>query len=340
MAENQNKISWPAIGNDKAIEFLSRSLDNNKIAQTYVFAGPNDLGKSTISLAFARNILISDEKNHVRDSLGQADFTSINSDLHILEPLEDKKSISIEQVREFIKTLSLSSFLNSYKIGIIKEADRMSEGAKNALLKTLEEPKDKVIIILLVADEENLPKTILSRSQILFFQSVPTAVIYDYLLENYKINRSLAKDLASLSLGRPLKAIRLLEHEDAYQEYTEKTKKVLSLFDVSINEKMKVLDGVFNAKGFSRSAVEEASSIIGIVEGLLRDLLLSSLGQNDRLQHLFLNKEIKELVASMNGSDDLMIKIISGLKAIEESRLYLQSNVSPRLVLEKLIINL
>jgi DNA polymerase-3 subunit delta' len=196
--------SWPGIGNDKVTEFLECAYSSGQVAQAYIFVGLDDLGKSTVALAFARNL--------------QGQPEGFNSDLHILEPEAGKKSISIEATREFIKTLNLSSFLNSYKIGIIKEAELLSEEAKSALLKTLEEPKDKVVIILLVSDESRLPATILSRSQLVYFYPVPAALIYDYLIDNYGANRSLAKDLANLALGRPLLALKLLEHPEEYKE--------------------------------------------------------------------------------------------------------------------------
>src|SRR5690606_22718152 len=155
------------IGNEKAIAFLDKSIKSDRLAQTYVFIGPEELGKSTVALAFAKNL--------------QGEMEGFNSDLHILNREADKKNISIDQVRDFIKILNLSSFSGSYKIGLIKEADLLSEEAKSALLKTLEEPKEKVIIILLVSNEENLPATILSRSQKIYFNPVSASVIYDYL---------------------------------------------------------------------------------------------------------------------------------------------------------------
>ncbi len=342
MAKSSATIDWPKIGNDKTIEFLNRSLSNKKIAQTYIFTGPDDLGKSTIALALARNLLLSDENSSLKDSLGQDDFLSINSDLHILEPLEGKKNISIEQVREFIKILNLSSFLNSYKIGIIKEADRLSEEAKNALLKTLEEPKEKVVVILLVTDEENLPKTILSRSQILYFQPVPATVIYDYLLENYKVNRSLAKDLSNLALGRPLKAIRFLENQDLYNDYLDIAKKFLSLFNVDVNDRLVIFEDIFVDKSFSRVAVEKANQILTMGEGLLRDLLLLNLNQPDRLQHSALISELETANNNLDKTDtqELGVKIISRLKSIAQAKQYLAANVNPKLALEQVIINL
>jgi len=202
----QKRFEWPEIGNDNLIEFLDRSLFQKKLAQTYIFAGPEDLGKSTMALAFARNLILSD-RQEVRD------FSSVNSDLHILNREPGKKNISIEAVRDFIKMLSLSSFLNSYKIGIIKGAETLSSEAASALLKTLEEPRDKVIIILLTSSVDLLMPTIVSRSQVLYFYPVAFDIIYDYLVKELNLKRGEAKNMAALAAGRPLLAVKFAENE-------------------------------------------------------------------------------------------------------------------------------
>jgi len=323
----KTKYIWPEIGNEKVIEFLERGLMNKKIAQTYVFTGGNDLGKSTIALAFARNL--------------QDQPEGFNSDLHILEPEPTKKSISIEATRQFIKTLNLSSFLNSYKIGIIKEADLLSEEAKSALLKTLEEPKEKVVIILLTADENNLPATILSRSQILYFYPVPAAVIYDYLIKNYGTQRSLAKDLANLALGRPLAARKLLENPEDYRAYLSKAESWLSLSSLDLNERLAALDQIFKDKTWSKLAVDSAGEIIFMAEGLARDLFLLSLGQPEKIQHSALASTLDKTLAALNeasGSNSVPV-ILRQLKLLAAAKEYLAANVNPHLVLEQVVIN-
>ena len=319
------KYSWPEIGNPRVIEFLDSSLIHQKIAQTYIFVGPNDLGKSTVALAFARNL--------------QGQPTGFNSDLHILEPAEDAKGISIEATRQFIKTLSLSSFANSYKIGIIKEADKLSSEAKSALLKTLEEPKDQVIIILLVADQNNLPATILSRGQILYFYPVSAVVIYNYLIENYGASRSLAKDLANLALGRPLIALRLLEHPEQYQKYLAAAEIWLSLPALELNARLAALDQIFKDKTWSKQAVDSAAEIIAMAEGLARDLLLLSLGQPERLQHSALAPALEKTLTFLGGADSPPA-IFQQLKLLAQGREYLAANVNPRLILEQIVSNI
>lgn len=325
----QKEVSyrWPAIGNDKAVDFLDKSLKNKQLAHAYIFIGPEDLGKSTIALAFARHI--------------QGEVGGFNSDLYTLEPEPGKKVISIDQVREFIKMLGLSAFLNSYKVGLIKEADALSEEAKSALLKTLEEPKDKVVIILLATSEESLPATILSRAQKVYFYPVPAGTIYDYLIDNYKANRSEAKDLANLALGKPLKALYYLENPESYQDYLEKATKILNLFSISAADRLNGLDGLFNDRTYSRQAVDSARQLVLIVEGLLRDLLLLNFDQKNYLQHVALIDSLEKVLPVLGlETEDRVEFLLTRLKLTAQAQEYLEANVNPRLILEQLVINL
>jgi DNA polymerase-3 subunit delta' len=321
------EAQWPKIGNETAIKFLAGALANDKLAQAYVFVGPDDLGKSTIALAFARNL--------------QGQPAGFSSDLHILEPLPEQKGISIEAVREFIKILNLSSFNNSYKIGIIKEADTLSEEAKSALLKTLEEPKERVIIILLIRDDSNLPATILSRSQVLYFYPVSSGVIYDYLIDNQGASRSLAKDLANLSLGRPLLALRLLENPADYEAYLTRASLWLTLLTTDVNARLTILDQIFKDKTWSKTARDTANHIIDMAEGLARDLILLNLGEKDRIQHLAILKDLEQVGHKLSATSqpNPLVLILQQLKAAAQAREYLAGNVNPHLVLEQLVIN-
>lgn len=321
-----NNYEWPKIGNDKAIAFLTSVLDNKKPASSYIFCGPGNLGKSTIALSFARNL--------------QGNIEGMNSDLHILERGSEEKTISIESVRDFIKMLSLGSFLNSYKIGIIKEASYLSDEAKSALLKTLEEPRGKTIIILLVEDITDLPATIISRSQVLYFQAVSSDVVYDYLIENYGTSRSQAKDLANLCLGKPLEAISYLENPDKYKDYINKADLWLNLcLNKSSSERLEILNELFKDKTWSKEARGLAEFIISLAEGLARDLLLLSLSQSNLMQHLVLADKLTSLKESFNSDNEAAKKALSWLKVLAKGREYLQNSVNPRLVLEQIVIN-
>lgn len=319
----QKKYQWPPIGNDKIADFLDRSLSSGRLAQTYIFVGAEGLGKSTLATAFANNLLLSD---------GQSSTSGVNSDLYILEREPDKKNISINAVRDLTKMLSLSSFLNSYKIGVIKDAETLSLEAANALLKTLEEPKEKVIIILLTTSLESLPATIASRAQILYFQAVSYETVYDYLLLEKKLDRSEAKNLAAVAAGRPLLAAYLSDNLDDYQRRLDIASLLLSFFSLPLAQRAAKL------KHHTSLAAEDVKEILDSWQRVWRDLILIKLGQPELIQHTPLIAELQnttELLADYPWSYYSEVA-----RQLSRGRKYLAANVSPATVLEQIVYNL
>ena len=328
LKQYQKQFDWPQIGNDNLIEFLDRGLAQHKLAQTYIFAGPEDLGKSTVALAFARNLIISDVAE-------TRDFSSVNSDLHILSREVGKKNISIEAVRDFIKMLSLSSFLNSYKIGIIKDAETLSPEAASALLKTLEEPRDKVIIILLSSSIDLLLPTIVSRSQVLYFYPVAFEIVYDYLVKELNLKRGDAKDMAALSAGRPLLAAKFVENETLYEDQLASARLFLSFFNLDIPGRLKALAGYLSGQG--ALTADKALTILESWQRVARDLSLKAMGCPELVQHTALMAELEPLSVV---NTEALIYYSKILELLYTLRRYLSANVSPNSVLEQVIYNL
>jgi len=162
------------IGHKNIVSFLEKSLKNKQIAHAYLFYGPKHLGKKTIAENFAEMLLGQPIVNHPAIYFVKRERKEKENKM--------AQNISIEQIRELERKLSLSSFLNSYKIGIIEEAETMSIEAANSLLKTLEEPTPKTVIILLASNISVLPATIVSRCQVLKFLPVAKEKIYNHLL--------------------------------------------------------------------------------------------------------------------------------------------------------------
>ena len=157
------KENWGIIGHQNIINFLENSLARNKLAHAYLFYGLNHLGKTTVALKFAQKLL--------GESIG------INPDLFELQLLEDHKEIKIDQVREWRHFLCLKTYAGHYKVGIIHQAEYLNEESANALLKTIEEPSSKTIIILITSAWQQLLPTIISRSQKIHFLPVPSKLI-------------------------------------------------------------------------------------------------------------------------------------------------------------------
>lgn len=339
------KLNWPVLGNTHIVDFLAKNLAKNSIAGAYIFAGPEKLGKNTIASFFAYSLLCEKRDTGVALPCGECascrqhlsaevvkdeeSLASVHPDFHLLQRDKDKKNISIEQVRDFIRTLGMSSFLNSYKIGIIKHAESLSEDAANALLKTLEEPKDKVVVILLVSNIESLPATIASRAQVLNFRPVKSDVIYEYLIKEHGVNRSQAISLARLSLGRPALAVKFLEDKDFFSRYEKRVKVFLDFFRVDLSVRYAAIAEILGDKASGQEATKIAKKILEAWQGVVRDLFLLSYGQEDLIQHELVMSELNEQRAKINLP--LLLKLSAELTQAEN---YLKANVNPKAVLE------
>lgn len=338
MESDKIKLDWPLVGNSHVVKFLAKSLANNTVAGSYIFTGPDNLGKTTVANFFAKS-LVCLARNKQGEPCGkcqscQQTTKGIYSDIYLINRDKDKKNISIEQIRDFIRSLSLSSFLNSYKIGIIKHAEDLSSEAVSALLKTLEEPKNKVVIILITSYLEMLPATILSRSQILKFHPLSADIIYDYLIKSYQTSRSVAKNFSRLCFGRPALAIKFFEDKDFFESYKKKVEVFFNFIDADVNKRLIVIDEFIGADAKGQESARLALRTIEVWQGLVRDLFFLFLEQDDLIQHQIFVEELRTMKDKMD--IDKLFKIIDLLK---QAREYIKTNVSPKLSLENVAIN-
>lgn len=328
------------LGHDKNIKFLDRlvRLDSSgqlPISGSYILAGSSNLGKKTALFWFLKNLLCPHKTTEFRAcqkclSCRQLDRLAW-PDIHLVKRLPDKKNIAIEQIRELINQLSLSSFAAGYKIGLIYEAETLSEKAANALLKLLEEPNQRVLIFLLVNNLQDLPATIASRSQVLYFRPLSADLIYDYLLKA-GAKRSLAKNLAALSVGRPGLAKELWEKPEFLEQQLQQAKVLLSSLGADLNERLAQLGQVLDS---GTTKPEEALNLINVWENLARDLLLMHYGQIDLLTFQSLADGLEQHYRRRS-----VLQLLSLEQNLAKARQYIMANVNPKLVLEQVLIGL
>jgi len=350
MHSNILKLTWPHVGNDNIKQYLEKIISNTSekkdlISGAYIFNGPDNLGKTTVANYFAKILLCSQRKNlhpcddcnscrqlgaHHESALGVA-----HGDYHAIGRQKDKKNISIEQVRELIYMLNMSSFMNSYKVGIIKHAETMSNEAMNAVLKTLEEPKQKVVIILVTNQLELLPETILSRSKILNFHPVKNSEIYNYLINTFQIERSVAKTYSRMCLGRPALAIKFHENKDFFDKFNNNAELLIDILDKNLNEKLSKVDKIIDAKLSNQENIKKLIRVFEVWESVLRDVYLSSYNNLNLLQ----NENYKEAISGYSSIFN-SLRIVDMIKKISRAKGYLASNVSVKGVLDNLVIQL
>lgn len=347
------KFNWPFIGNENIIKYFSKSILNGQIASFYLFLGPSDLGKTTLAMHLAKILLCQNKdlqgqiipcgKCHScvklsphKNGEGEDGFDIPHGDFHLIKKEKDKKNISIEQVRDFIGKLNLSSFFGGYKIGIIKNAESLSMESANALLKTLEEPKGKVMIIMISDNEESLPRTIISRSRVIRFRPVNKDIIYDHLIKDFKASRSEAKNFSRLSLGKPAMSVKYFENKEFYNQYLEELKIFLKIAASSdINARLEMLENLIGNSLSGQESSERVKSLLDAWQGAIRDLLLLNYNLADLMQHNIIEDEIIKVKEKFK--PDRILKIYN---IFQKGKEYLSANVSPKFVIEGVVINI
>lgn len=320
-------FKWDIIGNDRAIEYLDKSLSNKKIANFYIFSGVSGVGKFSLAKNFAKNIFLVDKPELIQGK----NFLEVNSDFFVVEKEADKKNISIDQIRSLIERFKSSSFLDSYRLAIIKDAENLNNNSANALLKVLEEGGDKTVIILTVSDVENLPKTIVSRGQVINLFPIKDDLIYQNLIDEYQVGPGLAKDLTKLSSGRPAIAIKFLQDENLYKEYQHIVTAFLEFLTNNFSERIKIIDIISKKNEFLSSF-----DILEAWQSVLRDLIFVNYQQYEQVKNVFVLDKLK----TIKTEDIEPLKLRQKSLIINESIQYLKTNISFRSALEYIAVNI
>ncbi len=205
------------LGQEKAIHILQCAVQNGHVAHAYLFTGPEGVGKKQTALALAQYLNCASPDPHTFTSCQHCpsciqSISGSHPDLLMLEP--DGASIKIEQIRTLLGKVSLRSYENTYKVIIINDAHLMTEQAANCLLKTLEEPTDNTVFILVTAQVQNLPITILSRCQQISFNLLSPSMIQDILQKLHPERQSQIGLVTALAKGSISTAENLLANEE------------------------------------------------------------------------------------------------------------------------------
>lgn len=202
------------IGNNENKKILISTIKNEKVLHSYLFFGNDGIGKKMFATEFAKMILCNNNSqdkpcNKCKSCI---EFNSENNpDFFLVEP--DGNSIKINQIRQLMKTILEKPIESSKKVYIINNADTMTKEAQNCILKTLEEPPEYVVIILIASSENGILTTIKSRCTKLYFNNLSNDEIKKYT--NEKLNSNIYDDeilkLCSGSISKTQKVVQKQE---------------------------------------------------------------------------------------------------------------------------------
>ncbi len=188
------------IGQRGVVETLRNAIASDRLAQSFVFAGPRGVGKTTTARILAR--ALNCVTGPTADPCGECDACreiAEGRDVDVME-IDGATYTGIDAVREVIvEPLSIAPMRNRYKIFIIDEVHRLSKNAFDALLKSIEEPPPYVKFMMATTELDAVPDTILSRSQVFELKALPFASIRDQL-RGVTTNEGVTIDDAALAL--------------------------------------------------------------------------------------------------------------------------------------------
>ncbi|MGL2915308.1 DNA polymerase III subunit gamma/tau [Helicobacter pylori] len=209
------------VGQESVAKTLSLALDNQRLANAYLFSGLRGSGKTSSSRIFARALMCEEGPKAVPcDTCIQCQSALNNHHIDIIE-MDGASNRGIDDVRNLIEQTRYKPSFGRYKIFIIDEVHMFTTEAFNALLKTLEEPPSHVKFLLATTDALKLPATILSRTQHFRFKKIPENSVISHLktiLEKEQVSyeASALEKLAHSGQGSLRDTITLLEQAINY----------------------------------------------------------------------------------------------------------------------------
>jgi DNA polymerase-3 subunit gamma/tau len=233
------------VGQSHVTSTLANAIKNNRVAHAYIFSGARGVGKTTAARILAKAMNCA--KGPTAEPCGECDSCkeiAAGTSLDVIE-IDAASNRGIDQIRELREMVRYAPAASRSKVVILDEAHMLTGEASNALLKTLEEPPDRVIFVMATTEPENLADTIRSRSQHFHFRALTFAEITGRLeeiakKEDLKIEPGAVAVIARMAEGSLRDALSLLEQARAYCGDVIPDKEVRELLGVvpedSLNE--------------------------------------------------------------------------------------------------------
>ena len=209
------------VGQKHVTETLASAIKNDRVAHAYIFSGARGVGKTTAARILAKAMNCA--KGPTPEPCGECDSCkeiTAGSSLDVME-IDAASNRGIDQIRELREMVRYAPAASRSKVVILDEAHMLTGEASNALLKTLEEPPDRVIFVMATTQPEDLADTIRSRSQHFHFRALTFAEIAGRLeeiakKEDLKMEPGAMAVIARMAEGSLRDALSLLEQARAY----------------------------------------------------------------------------------------------------------------------------
>jgi len=292
------------IGNNKNKDILKNIIENNSVSHSYIFSGISGIGKFLFAKEFAKAILCSSPDNKPCNNCKSCESieNSNNPDIIIID--EEENSIKTEQIKQLTSNVLEKPIQSNKKIYIINNSENMTKEAQNSLLKTLEEPPEYVIIILVTSNENLLLNTIKSRCLKIPFTKLTNNEIQEYF---HRIGEAVNTNMMRAFGGSIEKAIHLKDKSEIYTKINE------IFYNIENMNELQIL----NIKEIAFKEKEEIYSILDYINTIFYDKIIESIENIHKYQKCIEIIENTKLRLKRNSNYDMTID--NCLMALERS---------------------
>ena len=319
------------IGQEQIKEHLQGALSSGKISHAYIINGEKSSGKEFIAKVFAMALQCENSKDNPCQECHSCKQALSDNQPDIIKVMHEKpNTISVDDIRAQINNdVAIKPYSSPYKVYIINEAEKMTVQAQNAILKTLEEPPEYAVILLLTSNVNSLLPTILSRCVVLNMKPVADELVRKYLMEQMKIPDYKAEVCVAFARGNIGKARSLASSEDFENVKNEALSLLKYIQDMELHEIVAAIKKIGDYK-------LEINDYLDIMAIWYRDVLLFKATRD--VNHLVFREEIQALRRVAQRSSYEGIEEI--IEALEKAKNRLNANVNFDLTMELLLLSI
>lgn len=295
-------MGWDLLGHEWAAEMLRQHIANSSPRHAYLFSGPQGVGRRTMALRFAQAVNCPNPPSpgvpcgtcrtcQQIERMQQADLTIVQSEAA-------GEALKVDQVRDFQRILSLAPYESAYRVALLMRFEEATAGAQNALLKTLEEPNPRVILLVTADDPDNLLPTIVSRCELLRLRPMALGDLAAALQERKGLSDEQARLIAHIAGGRPGYTLRLAEDESLLKIRADWISSFFSLLAGSKRSRLAYSEG--KARGRERAEAKmDLRDGLSHWLSLWRDVMLITSGSGTPLTNLDQEESLRALAEKM-----------------------------------------
>lgn len=319
------------VGHEQIKEHMQAAIRDKKPFHAYLFQGEEGVGKEALARTFAAGLQCQSESadKPCKECVSCRQMESGNQP-DVIWVTREKASLGVDEIREQLcNTMDIKPFSSPYKIYLVPEAEKMTEAAQNALLKTIDEPPEYGIVILMTSNISALLPTIQSRCLTMEFRPLSTAVVESFVKEHCQVPDYQARASAAFAQGNLGKAMRYAKSED----FIERKDHIISLLrhveQMDLSEMLAVIKDLGTRK-------DEVRDYIDLMVLWYRDVLLFKATKD--INQLLFQDEASYI--SREASHRSYEKIEEILQAFEKAKVRLRANVNFDITMELMLLTL